>query len=467
MCKVTTPEGKQYNAEFPVDISPHQPMKDIQCLEWALECGIHAFLQLFGKIFEMEDQRNWTDASYKTYCTPLDLPFPVSIEKGENLYQEVKLNVKIQDIQRVTSDENRVILPEEKTMTPFPALGICKSSETGPLEKNDLALINETGFMHYRVDLHLYQQGWEEIISEGVREAASMGLALEIGLFFDVDSLNLLNELVRLLKNYACLIVRFLVFTSDHLIDEGFSATVIQILKMKFPGTFVGAGTNANFAELNRNRPDPDLPDFLTYSINPQVHVADPLSMVENLAGQKDTVLTAKSFPGNKPISISPVTLKSRFYIDPRQPSLFCAGWTLGSFKYLAEAGVVSITYYETAGRGGIIHGDHQTLSPDDFMAVKGDIYPVYFLLRGLLRFRDYQISITKSSHPLVSVVHCWKITPSRSLYWLTIPQLYKRSTFRRVCNGRLSGCLMKTRFRICAVVRNPGKIRLIHHIFP
>ena len=29
-----------------------------------------------GDIFEMEDQRNWTDASYKIYSTPLRLPFP-------------------------------------------------------------------------------------------------------------------------------------------------------------------------------------------------------------------------------------------------------------------------------------------------------------------------------------------------------------------------------------------------------
>ena len=26
-----------------------------------------------GEIFEMEDQRNWSDASYKTYCVPLGL----------------------------------------------------------------------------------------------------------------------------------------------------------------------------------------------------------------------------------------------------------------------------------------------------------------------------------------------------------------------------------------------------------
>ena len=35
-----------------------------------------------GETFETEDQRNWSDASFKTYGTPLHLPFPVEVEEG-------------------------------------------------------------------------------------------------------------------------------------------------------------------------------------------------------------------------------------------------------------------------------------------------------------------------------------------------------------------------------------------------
>ncbi|KPL12559.1 MAG: hypothetical protein AMS26_17125 [Bacteroides sp. SM23_62] len=420
MCKVITPEGRQYSAEFPVDISPRQPMKNIRSLTWTLEGDIHATLELSGEVFEMEDQRNWTDASYKTYCTPLELPFPASLEKGEILGQEVQLKVEVQEIHSDSDDQNRVILPEYKTLSSFPSLGICRSNETGPLSKPDLALISKAGFRHYRVDLHLYRQGWHGILAEGVNEAIYMGLALELALFFGDEPSYQLAALVSQVKKYAFPVGRFLLFTKDHLNDAALSGTVVPVLKKEFPGTAVGSGTNGNFAELNRNRPDPDHTDFLTYSINPQVHASDPLSLVENLAGQQDTVLTARSFPGDKPVCISPVTLKSRFNIaatsvetqdrgpkslpasvDQRQPSLFCAGWTLGSIKYLAESGVDAVTYYETAGRRGIIHGDHQSLSPGDFMAVRGDIYPVYFLFRELSKFRDYNVRTTESSHPL------------------------------------------------------------------
>ena len=45
-------------------------------------------------MFEMEDQRNWSDASYKTYSRPLSLPFPYPIAAGERVRQSVWIGVK-------------------------------------------------------------------------------------------------------------------------------------------------------------------------------------------------------------------------------------------------------------------------------------------------------------------------------------------------------------------------------------
>ena len=36
-----------------------------------------------GDTFEMEDQRNWSDASYKTYVRPLALPWPYVLPAGK------------------------------------------------------------------------------------------------------------------------------------------------------------------------------------------------------------------------------------------------------------------------------------------------------------------------------------------------------------------------------------------------
>jgi hypothetical protein len=50
-----------------------------------------------GDLFEIEDQRNWGDASFKTYCTPLRLGFPRPIEPGAVIEQSVEVSFEPSD----------------------------------------------------------------------------------------------------------------------------------------------------------------------------------------------------------------------------------------------------------------------------------------------------------------------------------------------------------------------------------
>src|SRR5262249_38949073 len=45
-----------------------------------------------GDLFEMEDQRNWTDASFKTYSTPITLGWPHEAAAGQTIVQSVRLS---------------------------------------------------------------------------------------------------------------------------------------------------------------------------------------------------------------------------------------------------------------------------------------------------------------------------------------------------------------------------------------
>ena len=67
---------------------------DIRAISHDLHAGGTVEVRMDGDAFEMEDQRNWTDASYKTYCTPLAAPFPVTIEQGETVRQSVTIGVR-------------------------------------------------------------------------------------------------------------------------------------------------------------------------------------------------------------------------------------------------------------------------------------------------------------------------------------------------------------------------------------
>ena len=86
-------DGAREQAVFPDLIAPSQPFKEIRAIEHPVAPGVAACCRMTGDIFEMEDQRNWSDASYKTYVRPLTLPWPYVMESGVRNRQSVELQI--------------------------------------------------------------------------------------------------------------------------------------------------------------------------------------------------------------------------------------------------------------------------------------------------------------------------------------------------------------------------------------
>jgi hypothetical protein len=80
--------------------------------------------------------------------------------------------------------------------------------------------------------------------------------------------------------------------------------------------------------------------------------------------------------------------------------SLFCAAWTVASFKYLAEAGADGVTFFETAGGNGLMDAPGAPPRPG-FHAVVGGVFPVWHVLADLGEFRGGAVVPSTSSHPL------------------------------------------------------------------
>jgi hypothetical protein len=78
--------------------------------------------------------------------------------------------------------------------------------------------------------------------------------------------------------------------------------------------------------------------------------------------------------------------------------SLFCAGWTLGSFKNLAEAGVAGITYFETTGKLGIMEGAQA--SQKFYQSLPGGVFPVYHVLADIGEFANGKVIPAMSNAP-------------------------------------------------------------------
>jgi hypothetical protein len=145
--------------------------------------------------------------------------------------------------------------------------------------------------------------------------------------------------------------------------------------------------------------------DVVGYAINPQVHAYDIASLVETLAGSAATVESAREIAGGRPLAVGPITLRPRFNpnatgpapvpvpgelppeVDYRQPSLFAAGWTVGSVRHLAEAGAGTLTYYETTGWRGVLERSDHPLRVRAFASTPGMLFPVFHVLAGLGEF--------------------------------------------------------------------------------
>jgi hypothetical protein len=92
-CVIEHPDGSQEQGVFPRHISPYQPFEEIRGLSYEVAGGMRAQFRFHGEVFEMEDQRNWSDASFKTYCTPLRLALPAAVKKGDRVQQSVTLEL--------------------------------------------------------------------------------------------------------------------------------------------------------------------------------------------------------------------------------------------------------------------------------------------------------------------------------------------------------------------------------------
>jgi hypothetical protein len=173
--------------------------------------------------------------------------------------------------------------------------------------------------------------------------------------------------------------------------------------------------------ELNSGRPPVDVLDFVCYSLQPQEHAFDNASLVETLEAQQATVQSARQFAGGRPIVVSPVTLKKRgnpyakgpepttqanelpAQVDPRQATLFGAGWTLGSVKYLAESGVESVTYYETTGWRGVMETETGCPLPGSFPSRPGCAFPLYHVLADVGELAGGDVLSARSSSTLIA----------------------------------------------------------------
>jgi hypothetical protein len=426
--RARTPDG-ELEGELPDTIGPQLIVDGLPAplfpsfdrLEIEAADGLWARFELEGDLFETEDQRNWTDASFKTYSTPLRLGFPHEARPGQAFGQQIRLSLD--------GALDRPALPRGGPVridlgrpvgTGVPPVGLGVASHGSALTEREAALLRGLAPAHLRAELDLEGGSWTDELDRAVDEARAVGATLELALFLGDEPGAALDALARRLRDATVSFARVLVFRRREPTTAGHRVRLARERLGEATGRapFVG-GTNVLFTDLNRFRPELDGLDGVAFPLNATVHAADDLSVIETAAMHAETVRSARSFCDGLPIHVGPVTFNQRFnpvatgpepepapgdlppQVDPRQMALFGAGWTLAGLKHLAESGAASVTYFETTGWRGVLETEAGSPAPERFPSRPGAVFPLYHVLADASQWRGADLVPARSSAPL------------------------------------------------------------------
>lgn len=375
---------------FPVAVAPQNPFKNIRKLKWNFENRWYE-LTFEGDIFETEDQRNWLDASFKTFCTPADLPIPVTLAVGTKIFQRTSFR-PLEKLHPITSHDSTVIhLEKTGERTVLPKVGACLPPDNSSLTKEATAHLTHLNLDHVAVEITPSQSGWVSKFSQQCETAYALNLPLTVALHLPQHANDYLEQFILLIQQNR-LNIKTIIFlseqnpvTSQHHIKE------ILGLRDKLPEVKLGAGTGGDYKEVNRNRFDASGLDFVSYSANPQVHATDDRTLIENIEGLRETGKSAALLYPHQSIHICPIMLQSRSIKkpDPRQETDLAALWAFGALRATSEGKVSSITLFDITGGSGIL-------------SAEGEPFPVYSILEKVLRFRNHEMVILNNSEPLL-----------------------------------------------------------------
>ena len=169
------------------EIKPVAPFNNMRAVRYEAASGVEAEVRFEGETFEMEDQRNWTDASYKIYGTPLSRPFPVEVAAGTKISQRITLTLKtssgLKTEKRDTPTQPVTLDVSAAEARPLPRIGLSTASHGEPLNARELERLKQLNLSHLRADIDPTQPDYESALRRATDEARELGVSLELALF--------------------------------------------------------------------------------------------------------------------------------------------------------------------------------------------------------------------------------------------------------------------------------------------
>ncbi len=296
---VETVGGVVVETAFPLAISPDQPFADMRALTHEVAPGLRVTVRMTGETFESEDHRNWSDASFKHYCTPISLPFPVTVNPGERITQAVEVTLDgAVPVEPWSPPDLRIDLTDDELT--LPRIGVQLDHDGHRLTSEEIQRLAALRLAHVRVDIDTSSPAALPRLEAALQDAEAIGAllvpALHVTDTADLARLSPWADDVRI----------------DHwiVLDPAAKVTGPDLVAaaVAVVGQRVGGGTDLYFTELNRGRPRAT--PFVAFSINPQVHASDDQSVMQNAVTQSTIARNARALYPDAWLEASPITLR-------------------------------------------------------------------------------------------------------------------------------------------------------------
>ena len=420
-------DGSRVGGRFPELIDPVQPMMALRALTHEAAPGLRVTCRMEGDTFEMEDQRNWTDASYKTYVRPLALPWPYTLAAGTRLEQSVTLTVSGRPV-AAANEGGAVRLVLGEAMGPAPDLGIGfdpgEASATRAVAEA-LAAIKPGHLICH----HDPRRGHDaKTLEEATAIAAALGAKpwLEAVITEPEDYEREVTALAETVNALGSPFETVLLSPASDLKSTlpgsvwppaAPADDLFRLAREAFPGARLGGGMFSFFTELNRKRPPLERLDFVSFTTSPLVHAGDDLSVMESLESLPSIAASARAIAGGLPLAVGPSSIGMRMNPygaapmenpgnirqamnrnDPRQRGLLGAAWTLGYFAHFARGGAIAVAFGGTTGASGLVHTPQAW--PQPWYDEKGGLFPLFHVLRGLANLSGRTMLALEISDP-------------------------------------------------------------------
>lgn len=412
---VETADGKKVNSRFPDLISPAQPILNMRAITHEFAPSAKVVCRMEGDVYEMEDQRNWMDASYKTYVRPLSKPWPYTLKAGERVAQKVSLKLDGK-LPAASGKAEAVEIKIGKHIGAVPPLGVGLSPEDAAAALGSAGLLGELApayvICHYDTRLGHDEASLKAMldVAQALKAEAWLEAVVTKVEGFEKEIAGLAKIVTRLGNPFRAV---FLSPASDMKSTQPSGpwppcpplADIYKLARLLFPDARIGGGMMSYFTELNRKRPPAQFADFISFTNSALVHAGDDRSVTEGLEALPAMAKSVRAFIGDKPFVVGPSAIGMRFNPygaapqanpkdvrqamnrnDPRQRGLLGAAWNLGYFAHFARHGAEAIALGGLTGPFGVVSGNTQ--------------YPLFHILRGLARLEGADLLDAAVSAP-------------------------------------------------------------------